>query len=168
MTVARQNRVSSRRGRLRRTAALALGLAGFGLSAAIAATTERVVTDRYSGLAIGGIDPVSYFADGGPRAGVADLEVTAGGAVWRFRNEGNRAAFLAHPEVYQPRFGGYDPVGMADGKPVAGLPSLWLKVGERLYLFARDDTRAAFAADPGRYLAAADRQWPGLRDSLVQ
>jgi YHS domain-containing protein len=126
------------------------------------------VADRYTGLAIGGVDPVSYFADGEPQAGAAELEITAGGAVWRFRNEGNRAAFLAHPEVYLPRFGGYDPVGVADGKPVAGLSSLWLLVGGRLYLFARDDTRAAFAADPGRYLAAAHRQWPGLRDSLVQ
>ena len=33
------------------------------------------------------------------------------GAIWRFRNEGNRAAFAADPEVYMPRFGGYDPVG---------------------------------------------------------
>ncbi len=167
MTVARQNRaLSARAGTV--LAALALGAAAFGSLAATAATTERVVSDRYSGLAIGGVDPVSYFADGGPRAGTAELEVNAGGAIWRFRSEGNRAAFIAHPEVYQPRFGGYDPVGVAGGKPVAGVASLWLLIGERLYLFARDDTRAAFAADPGRYLAAADRQWPGLRDSLVQ
>ena len=36
-------------------------------------------------------------------------------AVWRFRNEGNRAAFAEHPEVYLPRFGGYDPVTIARG-----------------------------------------------------
>jgi hypothetical protein len=148
--------------------ALALGAAVAGLSVAAAATTERVVTDRYSGLAIGGVDPVSYFADGAPKPGTADLEVKAGGAVWRFRSEGNRAAFVAHPEVYQPRFGGYDPVGVAGGKPVAGLSSLWLVVGERLYLFACDDTRAVFAADPGRFLASADRRWPVLREALVE
>lgn len=148
--------------------ALALGALTSGFPIASAAVTERVVADRYSGLALGGVDPVSYFADGTPKAGAARLEVRAGGAVWRFRSEGNRAAFVADPDVYRPRFGGYDPVGVAEGKPVAGLAGLWLVVGERLYLFARDETRAAFAADPRRFVAAADRRWPDLRDSLAE
>lgn len=142
--------------------------AGAGLTAAAAATGGRVVADRYSGLALGGVDPLSYFIDGAPKAGAATLEASAGGAVWRFRNPGNRAAFVADPDIYQPRFGGYDPVGVAQGKPVAGLASLWLLVGQRLYLFARDETRAAFAADPGRFLVTAEQRWPGLRDSLAQ
>lgn len=167
MTVPRQNRARPRRhGPL--LAALAAAMAIAGLAAASAAVTERVVADRYSGLALGGVDPVSYFADGTPQNGEPRLELTAHGAVWRFRSEGNRAAFAAHPEVYLPSFGGYDPVAVADGKPVAGQTSLWLVVGQRLYLFARDDTRAAFRADPARFLASAARQWPALRDSLVE
>src|ERR1700744_6399290 len=69
-------------------------------SMAWAATTERVITNRYSGLAIGGYDPLSYFIDGNPELGLADFEVAQGGAVWRFRNEGNRDSFTAHPEIY--------------------------------------------------------------------
>ncbi len=78
-----------------------------------AATTERIVSDPGSGLAIGGFDPVAYFTDAAPRLGSSDFELSFAGVVWRFRNEGNRAAFIANPEVYMPRFGGYDPVAVA-------------------------------------------------------
>ena len=77
-----------------------------------AATGELVVVDRHTGLAISGFDPVAYFIDT-PSPGRGEFEATFAGAVWRFRNAGNRAAFVADPEVYMPRFGGYDPVAVA-------------------------------------------------------
>ena len=79
------------------------------------------------------------------------------GAVWRFRNEGNRAAFADHPEVYMPRFGGYDPVAIARGASVPGHPLFWAVTGERLYLFYSAEARATFLADPGRIIDAARR-----------
>jgi len=60
-----------------------------------AATTERVVVDRHTGLAIGGFDPVAYFVEADAVRGKGDFEHTFTGVVWRFRNEGNRAAFAA-------------------------------------------------------------------------
>ena len=71
-----------------------------------------------------------------------------GGAVWRFCNIGNRAAFAARPDVYMPQFGGYDPVGVARGVAVAGNPNLWLIAGERLFLFYDRARLEKFAADP--------------------
>src|SRR5689334_13948165 len=66
-----------------------------GIDSAIrAATTERVVVNHYSGLAIEGFDPVAYFTDAAALQGLADFEVAQAGAVWRFRNEGNRASFV--------------------------------------------------------------------------
>ena len=114
MTAARQQRKSCRPG-LGRRAWLRPDLARRLVRPPIgAATTERVVVDRHTGLAISGFDPVAYFTDGGAadRAGPSSNSAYAG-AVWRFRNEGNRAAFAADPEIYMPRFGGYDPVGVA-------------------------------------------------------
>src|SRR5580693_9257682 len=49
-----------------------------------AATTERVVVNRYTGLAIEGFDPVAYFVDGRAVVGLPDFEASAAGAVWRF------------------------------------------------------------------------------------
>src|SRR5215204_5162597 len=55
-----------------------------------AATTERVVVDPRTGLAIHGFDPVAYFTDAIPSAGREELEVAYAGAVWRFRRQPDR------------------------------------------------------------------------------
>ena len=133
-----------------------------------AATTERVVVNRYSGLAIEGFDPVAYFVDARPIIGRPEFEAAEAGVVWRFRNEGNRASFVAHPDIYGPRFGGYDPFGLARGVTYAGNPRFWLISGDRLYLFGREENREAFAADPARFLGAANILWPTLAQDLAQ
>jgi hypothetical protein len=130
------------------------------------AVTERVVVNRHSGLAIDGFDPVAYFTDAEAAKGLPDVEASQSGAVWRFRNDANRAFFLAHPEIYAPRFGGYDPVDAARGNIVAGRAQLWLISGERLYLFSREDNRSAFAADPAAVLKRAGSKWPALLETL--
>jgi hypothetical protein len=155
-------------------AALAsLGWAGLAVQAlsglpAQAATTERVVVNRYTGLAIEGFDPVAYFVEGRPLVGRPDFEAAEAGAVWRFRNEGNRASFVAHPDIYGPRFGGYDPLDLARGVTYAGNPRFWLITGQRLYLFGREESRDAFAADPARFLTEANSRWPALEQDLAQ
>ena len=131
-----------------------------------AGLTERVVVNRHSGLAIDGFDPVAYFTDAEATKGEPDIEVSKAGAIWRFRNEANRAVFLAHPQIYGPQFGGYDPVDVAQGKAVAGRAQLWLISGERLYLFSREDNRTAFAADPDEVIERASGRWPALVESL--
>ncbi|WP_079538364.1 YHS domain-containing (seleno)protein [Bradyrhizobium lablabi] len=136
--------------------------------AAEAATTERVVMNRFTGLAIEGFDPVAYFVDQSPERGLPDYEASQAGAVWRFRNEGNRASFVAHPEIYGPQFGGYDPIDLARGVTVAGNPRFWLISGQRLYLFSRDDNRDAFAADPERGQREAKSHWPAAEQDLAQ
>ena len=166
MTARRQEN----KGRYLRIACVAVLAGAVSLTApmgpAWAAVTEPVVVNRHSGLAIDGFDPVAYFTDAEPAKGDPDIEVSAGGAVWRFRNEANRAVFLAHPEIYGPRFGGYDPVDVATGKVIAGRAQLWLISGERLYLFSREENRTAFIADPEGIAERANGQWPALVDTL--
>jgi hypothetical protein len=137
-------------------------------AAARAATTERVVVNRYSGLAIEGFDPIAYFVDGRPEIGREDFEAFEAGAVWRFCNEGNRASFVAHPDIYGPMFGGYDPIDLARGVTVAGNPRFWLISGQRLYLFGREENRDAFAADAGHVVRDANARWPALQQGLAE
>lgn len=138
-----------------------------GFQSASAAITERVVSNRNTGLAISGFDPVSYFTDAAVIPGRAELEASQGGAVWRFSNENNRLFFLAHPEIYAPRFGGYDPVDLARGAIVPGRPQLWLIVGQRLYLFSRQENRDAFASAPIPLSETAGARWPVLSATLA-
>ena len=167
MTAARQERKSHRPAAL----LLFLGLAAtwWGLPSGSfgAATTERIVTNRHTGLAIDGFDPVAYFVDAAPEVGRAGLELRHAGVSWRFRNEGNRAAFAADPDVYMPRYGGHDPVAIARGTAAPGHPRLWCVTGQRLYLFYDEAARSAFLANPDRAIAAAERHWPDVLRSLT-
>lgn len=144
-------------------AAAAMVLIGLALLAPLpigAATTEWVVIDRNTGLAIGGVDPVAYFTGNGPKAGRADLEFNYARAVWRFANEGNRSAFMANPEIYMPRFGGYDPVAIGRGVGAAGNPAMWQIEHQRLYLFYDEVSLKAFNDDTERAIDTAERRWP--------
>lgn len=138
-----------------------LVLAGIGgLSGYSVAGEQPIVVNADTGLALSGVDPVAYFTDRKPVFGRPDVELSRFGAVWRFRNSGNRDAFVANPEVYTPQFGGYDPVAIERGRAVAGHPLIWTVTGDRLYLFYSDADRAAFLADADRITAAATRKWP--------
>jgi hypothetical protein len=147
---------------------LLLGVGGaFDRGPARAATTERVVVDRHTGLALYGFDPVAYFTDAEPLVGRPEFELAFAGAVWRFRNEGNRAAFRDRPDVYMPLFGGYDVLAVARGAAVPGNPRYWAVLDRRLYLFESEAARAAFAGDPAKVDAAAQAKWPELLKTLV-
>jgi hypothetical protein len=133
-----------------------------------ASVTDRIVVNPHTGLAISGFDPVAYFAVAKPVVGNPNLELSLEGVTWRFENEGNRAAFAEHPEVYSPRFGGYDPVAIARGASVPGHPLFWAVTGERLYLFYSAAARTSFLADPGRILDAAERKWPAVARTIAR
>jgi hypothetical protein len=140
-----------------------------GFSPAVqASTTERVIVNRFSGLAIEGFDPVAYFADVEAEVGREQFEASQAGAVWRFRNEGNRASFVAHPDIYGPQFGGYDPSDLARGVTVAGNPRFWLVSGQRLYLFNREETRSAFESDPSKVQRSATQRRPGIEQTQAE
>jgi hypothetical protein len=132
-----------------------------------AATTEWVVADHHTGLAISGFDPVAYFTDSAATIGQPDLELRFAGATWRFRNEGNRAAFAADPDVYMPRFGGYDPTAVARGASAPGHPEIWIVSDDRLYLFHSAGAREGFGEDPERVIHEAKRRWPQVLRTLV-
>ena len=168
MTAARQER-KSRCFRAFLTAFLgAWTLSGLIPTPTEAATTEWVVVNRYTGLAIDGFDPVAYFVDAMPKQGHAGLELRSDGAIWRFQNEGNRSAFAGAPEISAPRFGGHDPMAVARGAATPGHPELWLIAEQRLYLFYSAEARAAFARAPENAIEAAERNWPELQRTLIE
>ena len=146
-------------------AALAAGL--WHASHALAATTELIVVDRNSGLAIYGFDPVAYFTDSEAKTGSEDLEFNYGGAAWRFSNEGNRAAFEKDPDVYMPQFGGYDPIAVSEGVVRPGHPEFFAIHNQRLFLFYSAEAKQAFEADPDGNTMRADANWLVVSKTLA-
>ena len=124
---------------------------------------DLYAADPHSGLALDGLDPVSYFLDPtSPRAGDPALELGHAGLVWRFAGRGNREAFRADPETYVPRIGGYDPVGAARGRVVNADPRIAALIDGRLYLFRVPEGRERALSDPAM-LAEAEARWPQLK-----
>lgn len=149
---------------LMRFAAAAL-LNGLPLSIGVIAA-EYIVVNHHTGLAISGFDPVAYSTEDTPTLGRGEFEHIWEGTVWRFRNAGNREAFASHPEIYAPRFGGYDPVGIARGVAVPGDPQISLITGGRLYLFYTREARDTFIQHSEGITVTADGNWSSVQLTL--
>jgi hypothetical protein len=150
------------------TAAVVLGVGIMAPQWARATPEDRLVVNPDTGLAISGFDPVAYFSRKQAVLGKSDFELSQNGAVWRFANEGNRAAFAERPDIYTPRFGGYDPVAINRGVSVPGHPQIWAVAGERLYLFYDVKARTEFLASPGRIIESAVRKWPEVARTVAR
>ncbi len=130
-------------------------------------TSEFVVKDPFTGLALGGVDPLSYFIDNQPKVGDALLAAQWGGASWWFSNKGNRAAFLADPDIYAPAYGGYGAMAVARGHLAQGRAGIWLLQGDRLFLFHSHANRIAWQQNPENIAKKADENWQKLLRNLV-
>ena len=122
--------------------------------------------DDVNGYAISGYDPVDYFVKGQAVRPNTGVEAVWGGVSWNFRNTGNRAAFLADPQVYAPRFGGVDPYQLANNQSVRGNPALFDIYEKRLYLFYDGVSLLAWKRDRKAYIANAILVWPQAAASL--
>ncbi|MEM8577194.1 MAG: YHS domain-containing (seleno)protein [Pseudomonadota bacterium] len=143
----------------RRTLILSAAALPLAYTAARAATPPIYAED---GVAIDGTDPVSYFADGRPVAGVRAITFDWSGATWRFASAAARDAFAADPVAYAPQYGGYCAYAVSEGYTASTIPEAWKIVDGKLYLnFSRRVQRRWERDIPGR-IAAADANWPGV------
>ena len=78
------------------TSLLATGLAlaaGPGAFNSASAAAPRIFTGVEKGVAVGGYDPVSYFADGKAVLGSEEITLVHEDAVWRFSTKEHRDQF---------------------------------------------------------------------------
>ncbi|MEH6728865.1 MAG: YHS domain-containing (seleno)protein [Hyphomicrobiales bacterium] len=129
--------------------------------------SETIVKDQFTGLALGGIDPLSYFVKGQPELGMPEHDLTYAGALWWFSNIGNKAAFLDAPDIYMPQFGGYGAMTIARGYLAEGRPQIWLLQGDKLLLFHSHANRVAWQQNPEELMQRALEEWPILIKKLV-
>ncbi|WP_407526182.1 hypothetical protein [Methylobacterium oryzisoli] len=120
--------------------------------------------DPLTGLALRGFDAVSYALDPVPAPGRPAFEAAWAGLVWRFAGPANQAAFARDPETYAPRLGGYDPLGVAEGRFVDPDPLVALRSEAGLYLFRSAGRRAL--CEPA-LLVAAEARWPAMRRLIL-
>ncbi len=114
------------------------------------------------GVAIGGTDPVGYFTDGSPVAGLVENSLDWRGATWHFATPENRAKFEMQPEVYAPRYGGYCAWAVALGSLAPTIPEAWAIYEGALYLNASRRIQRRWERDIPGFIEQADANWPSL------
>ena len=125
-----------------------------------------VVTDPLTGVAIDGLDPVTYFTGADPQPGKPDFEYDWQGVPWYFVSAANRDVFIRNPEVYAPQFGGHCVTSLSRGYLSDGKPRLYVIDGLKLYFFYSTANRDAYLMSKTATLKAAADNWPKLKDTL--
>lgn len=124
------------------------------------------VTDTLTGVALDGMDPVSYFTAAEPLPGLADYEYDWAGVPWYFANAADRDIFIRAPEVYAPQFGGHSVTSLAQGYLSDGDPRIYAVVAQRLYLFYSEGNYDAFQKAQAATLDAARERWAAMGTRL--
>ena len=114
------------------------------------------------GLAISGYDPVAYFTDDAAIQGSADFTASHDGANYRFASAANRDAFVANPDKYAPKYGGYCAYAASKGALAPVDPEAFKVVDDRLYLNYSKTVQGIWSEDIPGNIAKADANWPGL------
>ncbi|TYC52277.1 hypothetical protein FMN50_18160 [Rhodobacterales bacterium] len=122
------------------------------------------VNATVTGLALRGVDPVSYFTDGEPKDGKFDITEVHNGATYRFVSEESRDLFKQNPEKYLPAYGGFCAFGTAMGVKVDGDPDLWKIVDGKLYLNLSESIQERWNTDVPGFIEKADVNWDSLKD----
>ncbi len=146
---------------------LALLAGMFVLAVSPSQANERVISDIDDRVALFGYDPVAYFLDEEAQEGLDAFELIHRRLVWRFANEGNMQRFIADPNTFLPAYGGHGAWAVARGAATPGHPEIWIRLGDRVFLFRDAAARYAFLLEAERAVAAADAVWPTLRETLV-
>lgn len=114
------------------------------------------------GLALQGYDPVAFHTVKAPVKGKPEFFTLRQGARYLFHSAKNKALFDAHPERYEPAFGGYCAYGVSRGRLVEIDVEAFQVVGDRLLLQYSKGVRDDFNRDTSGNLSKADQQWPVL------
>jgi YHS domain-containing protein len=110
----------------------------FILSSGLRAQDETARAQTFNikdGVALSRYDPVSYF-EGKPMEGKPALRTSYKGVTYYFASQAHLDRFKAHPEAYEPAYGGWCAYAMGEsGEKVKIDPETFKIIDGRLYLF---------------------------------
>jgi len=134
--------------------------------AAAQSVRNYILADPLTGIAMGGMDPISYFTENAPLPGKAEFEFKWMGAPWHFANPANLEVFRRHPELYSPQYGGHGAMSMARGFLADADPSIYTVYKQRLFLFYSAANREAFLLAPDAAAQRGQEHWQVLSKTL--
>lgn len=119
-------------------------------------------------IALKGYDPVAYFTLSTPTPGMAEYDYVYDGVRYFFANARHRDLFKANPEKYAPQFGGNCANNMANGQRRESDPTVWVIIGDKLYVFAGTAGAERFRQDAQTAALKAAANWKTLKNTPSQ
>lgn len=114
-------------------------------------TISRLIHPRGS-LGLGGRDPVELVETGTALAGQETFASNYDGQTYRFGSAETKARFDANPSNYAPVLAGDSMVAWVDRKELkGGKPEIFSIYGGKIFLFANEEEKRTFDANPKNY-----------------
>jgi YHS domain-containing protein len=121
------------------------------------------------GVALSSYDAISYFAPApDPLQGKKDLSAEYQGSKFYFITPTHLAQFESDPAKYVPQYGGYDALGVSQGKKVGAHPRVFAIVDGKLYMFSDLESRKNWKKDVNGNIARASEQWSEVSKLVAQ
>ena len=126
---------------------------------------KKKINTNIFGVAIKGYDTVAYFKEGRAVKGRSKFSYNWNDAKWYFASAENRDLFIADPDRYAPKYGGYWAGSLAATGQVAGVdPEAFKIIDGKLYLNWNMDGRDKFAEKGDEFIKKADENWVKLNE----
>lgn len=150
-----------------RSLSLSLFLISFSFLAAVTPNQASAADEVFvtADGAIRGYDPVAYHTQSKPVPGLKTITHDWNAATWRFASKANRDLFIADPERYAPRYGGYCAYGTSQGYKVSSDPNAFAIVDGKLYLNYNKPVQTTWNKDRSGYIEKANQHWNMLEHS---
>jgi hypothetical protein len=133
---------------------------GFFILASAALAEDAANSPR---IVLSGYDPVSYFTEGKPEKGLAELSAPYDNGTYWFTNADHRAMFVANPDRYAPQFGGLCAIDLSHGIKTEPDPEAWTIADGKLYVFSAKRGTSFFAEQGPSIVEAATKNWQKLK-----
>jgi len=122
--------------------------------------SNRVIADGpHRNLMLKGYDPVAYFTVGKPVPGKVEIAVQHNGLDYRFVSEEHRRMFLADPEHYVPKYGGFCAQGIAYAVMFGGEAEVFQIINDRLFIYGDQGAIDGWNSSPKKHLEYAEHYW---------
>ena len=129
------------------------------LFAAGCASNRVIAEGPHRNLMLKGHDPVAYFTMGKPVPGKVEIALAHDGLDYRFVSEEHRRMFVANPERFVPKYGGFCSQGAAYAVMFGGEPENFQIINDRLHIYGDAGAMKAWNSSPQKHLEYAEHYW---------
>ena len=131
-------------------------------AASFAGNEPTLVNVDRDGVILDGYDPVAFFTDGKPVLGVAGIQSTYHGAIYRFASSQHKALFDQDPMKYEPQFGAFCAYAVSVGRTAPIDVKTFSIINGRLVVQHNARAVGLWNKDPQGNLKLADKYWPAV------